>query len=263
MRRRLWIVPAALLFGVWLSIAYVNPYENTMSLSYLVMQLSGARGNFTMGLNMSELLAFTLRLVPTLVFQACAGISLYRHYCTASVYIFSRIPNRLRWYGRETAALALQALAYQGLILGAVIVTAVLRWEVVPDGAGWQLLACHWLIWSVWTFAFTMGINLLAIYWGSSGGFAALAGLQVVCVSLLIALKPFEEDFALLSTLKRVNPITCLILCWQTSRFAGGGGGIYLADSLALVLLLAAAVAAAGAVIVRRHDLLISDTDGG
>lgn len=263
MRRRIWIVPAALLFGVWLSIAYVNPYEHTMSLSYLVMQLSGARGNFTMGLNMGELLGLTLRLVPALVFQAFAGISLYRHYCTASVYIFSRIPNRLRWYGRETAALALQSLAYQGLILGAVIVTAVLRWEVTPDEAGWQLLACHWLIWSLWTFAFTMGINLLAIYWGSSGGFAALAGFQVVCISLLIALKPFEEDFALLSTLKRVNPITCLILCWQTSRFAGGGGGIYLEDSLALVLLLAVAVTAVGAVIVRRHDLLISDTDGG
>ena len=141
MRRRLWIVPAALLFGVWLSIAYVNPYENTMSLSYLVMQLSGARGNFTMGLNMSELLAFTLRLVPTLVFQACAGISLYRHYCTASVYIFSRIPNRLRWYGREARALAVQALLYQGLILGAVIVTAVIRWEVVPLAAAGLSLA--------------------------------------------------------------------------------------------------------------------------
>lgn len=263
MRRRLWIVPAALLFGVWLSFAYVNPYERTMSLSYLVMQLSGAMGTFVLGLNMSALLSFTLRLVPTLVFQACAGISLYRHYCTASVYIFSRIPNRLRWYGREAGALAVQALLYQGLILGAVIVTAVIRWEVVPDGAGWPLLAFHWLIWSVWAFAFTMGINLLAIYWGSSGGFATLAGFQVVCVSLLIALKPFEENLMLLSTLKRLNPVTCLILCWQTSRFAGGGGGPYLEDSLALVLLLAVAVTVAGAVIVRRHDLLISDTDGG
>ena len=263
MRRRLWIIPAALLFGVWLSFAYANPYEYSMSLSYLVMQLSGARGEFPLRLNTGDLLDFTLRLVPTLAFQAFAGTAFYRHYCTASVYIFSRIPNRLRWYGRETTALALQSLAYQGLILGAVIVTAVLRWEVTPDEAGWQLLACHWLIWSLWTFAFTMGINLLAIYWGSSGGFAALAGFQVVCISLLIALKPFEEDFALLSTLKRVNPITCLILCWQTSRFAGGGGGIYLEDSLALVLLLAVAVTAVGAVIVRRHDLLISDTDGG
>lgn len=263
MRRRLWIVPVALLFGVWLSFAYANPYEYSMSLSYLVMQLSGARGEFPLRLNTGDLLDFTLRLVPTLAFQAFAGTAFYRHYCTASVYIFSRIPNRLRWYGRETAALALQSLAYQGLILVAVIATAALRWEVTPDEAGWQLLACHWLIWSLWTFAFTMGINLLAIYWGSSGGFAALAGFQVVCISLLIALKPFEEDFALLSTLKRVNPITCLILCWQTSRFAGGGGGIYLEDSLALVLLLAVAVTAVGAVIVRRHDLLISDTDGG
>ncbi len=261
MRRRLWIVPAALLFGVWLAFAYVDPYGGSIPLSHLVLQLGG--GVDFQGFQMGELLGLTLRLVPALVFQACAGISLYRHYCTASVYIFSRIPNRLRWYGREAGALALQAFLYQGLILGAVLATSVICWEVVPDGAGWLLLAFYWLIWSLWTFAFTMGINLLAIYWGSSGSFAALAGFQVVCVSLLIALKPFEEDFARLSALRRVNPISCLILCWQTSRFAGGGGGIYLEDSLALVLILAAAVTAAGAVIVRRHDLLISDTDGG
>lgn len=263
MKRRVWIVPMALLFGIWLSVAYVNPYEHSMSLSYLVLQLSGGRGDFGLGLNMSEILDFTLRLVPTLVFQAFAGIALYRNYCTASVYIFSRIPNRLRWYGREAGALALQSLAYQGMIMASVVVVAALRWQLMPDGPGWLMAAFHWLIWSLWSYAFTLGVNLLAIRWGSSGGFAALAGLQLVCVSLIIALKPFEENLTLLSTLKRLNPVTCLILCWQDSRLLGGEQGIWLEDSLMLILALAVGAMALGGIFVKQHDLLVSDTEGG
>lgn len=263
MKQRIWIVPTALVFGVWLSVAYVNPYGGSLSLSYLVLQLSGARGDFPLGLNLMELISFTLRLVPSLVFQAYAGTILYRHYCTASVYIFSRIPRRLRWYGREATALALQTLLYHAIMLAAVLATAAVRCHLMPDGRGWLLLLFHLLIWSFWSFAFTMGINLLAIYWGSGGAFVILSAFQVVCASLLIVLRAFEENGTALSVLKRVNPITCLILCWQTIRLSSYSGGIYLEDSLSLVLSLAAAVTVAGALVVKRHDLLISDMEGG
>ena len=102
--------PAALVFGLWLSWSYMNPYGGVTTLSSLVEQLSGSRGDFPLEPNMSELLSFTLRLLPFLVFQALAGISFYRHYCTASVYIFSRMPNRLKWYRKECALLALHTL---------------------------------------------------------------------------------------------------------------------------------------------------------
>lgn len=253
----------ALAFGIWLSIAYVNPYESQLPLSYLVLQLSGARGDFPLELNMLDLLSFTLRLVPSLVFQAYIGTAFYRHYCIASVYIFSRIPRRLRWYGQETVALVFQSFLYQAVTLAAVLVAAAIRWQLVLDRLGFLLLLYHLLIWTIWTFAFTMGVNLLAIYYGSSGSFAVLAGFQMMCISLLTTLRIFEYNGVILSALKRANPITCLILCWQTSRFSPFGGGIYLEDSLAMVFWGAAAVIAVGALAVKRHDLLASDMEGG
>ena len=263
-KQNIWLSPAALVFGVWLSVSYINPYGGATTLSSLVEQFSGARGDFPLGPNMSELLSFTLRLLPFLVFQALAGISFYRHYCTASVYIFSRMPDRLRWYARECALLALETLLYQALVLAAAIGVSAARWTVTDVAHGLPVLLCHLLIWSLWTFAFTLGVNLLAIFVGSSTAFAALAAVQMVCISALIVLNRLEDNPALAQLVKRVNPITCLILSWQTSRFALlGGGGIYLEDSLALVLILAAVVAVLGGYLVARHDLLVSHSDGG
>ncbi len=263
-KQNIWLSPAALVFGVWLSVSYINPYGGATTLSSLVEQFSGARGDFPLGPNMSELLSFTLRLLPFLVFQALAGIAFYRHYCTASVYIFSRMPDRLRWYAKECALLALETLLYQALMLAAAIGVAAARWTVTDVAHGLPVLLCHLLIWSLWTFAFTLGVNLLAIFVGSSTAFAALAAVQMVCISALIVLNRLEDNPALAQLVKRVNPITCLILSWQTSRFAPpAGGGIYLEDSLALVLILAAGVAVLGGYLVERHDLLVSHSDGG
>ena len=260
-RQNIWLSPAALVFGAWLSVSYIAPYGGAISLSSLVGQLSdGLPPEPYIG----DLLFLTLRLLPFLLFEALAGTSFYRHYCTASVYIFSRMPNRLRWYAKECALLALETLLYQALVLAAAIGVSAVRWTVTDVAHGLPVLLCHLLIWSLWTFAFTLGVNLLAIFVGSSTAFAALAAVQMVCISALIVLNRLEDNPALAQLVKRVNPITCLILSWQTSRFTPlGGGGIYLEDSLALVLILAAGVAVLGGYLVERHDLLVSHSDGG
>lgn len=263
LKQNAWMFPAALFFGLWLSWSYINPYEGSIPLYHLVYQLSGARGTFPLGINLTELLEFTLRLLPFLVFQALAGISFYRHYCTASVYVFSRMPNRLRWYAKECGILALQTLLYQALVLVVAIGYAAARYDLTHLAQGIPVLVYHLLIWSLWTLMFTLGINLLAIYVGSSTAFAALAGVQVACIGLLMALSRLEENPTLALAVMRANPVTCLILNWQTSRLSPLGGSIYWEDSLAFVSIAAAAMAVVGGVLVQHYDLLISDTDGG
>lgn len=263
LKQNAWMLPAALLFGLWLSWSYVNPYGGVTSLSSLVCQLSGARGDFPLAPNMSELLSFTLRLLPFLVFQALAGISFYRHYCTASVYIFSRMPNRLKWYRKECALLALHTLLYQALILAAAIALAAMRWTITDVAHGLPVLVCHLLIWSLWTFAFTLGVNLLAIYVGSSAAFAALAGVQVACIGALIALVPLIEQPELAQQFLRINPVSCLVLSWHRSIFPSSSYTLSVGDSLTFLLLAAVVVAAVGGWLIRRHDLLKTEMDGG
>lgn len=261
MRRRIGIACMALGFGVWLSFVYTYvPFEGeTLLLSELVCQLSGDKLGFGMG----ELLKFTLVMLPFLVFQAYMGTMLYRNYCTASVYVFSRIPKRLVWYRREVVALGVECLAYQLLVvLSAVVVS--MRLPVILDGRGVELLIYRVAIWSMWTFACTLGINLLAIRFDSSVAFAAVVGVQAVFISLFTILAPLQEQKqeVLLETLKRINPVSCLVLGWHTSRFWEGQGIIYIQDSLLAVVVMAAVVTWIGARVVKNYDLLVSDVNG-
>ena len=134
--KRLYVLLPAPLLGIWLSLVYINPYGGQITLSELVLQLSGSRGSFPLGLSLTDVLTFSLRLVSTFVFEALAGVTLYRHWCTASVYVFSRIPGRRGWYLRQASGLLLTAALYQALLLAAALCTALLRWEVLFDLRG-------------------------------------------------------------------------------------------------------------------------------
>lgn len=261
MRRRIGIACMALAFGVWLSFVYTYvPFgRETLLLSELICQLSGDKLGFGMG----ELLKFTLVMLPFLVFQAYMGTMLYRNYCTASVYVFSRIPKRLVWYRREVVALGVECLAYQLLVVLAAVVVSM-RLPVILDGQGVELLIYRVAIWSMWTFACTLGINLLAIRFDSSIAFAVVGGVQAVFISLFAILAPLQEQEqeVLLETLKRINPVSCLVLGWHTSRFWEGKGIIYIQDSLLAVVVMAAVVTWIGARVVKNHDLLVSDMNG-
>ena len=259
--KRLLFLLLAIPFGVWLSFSYINPYGGSIALSELVLQLSGARGTFALGLNLNELLDFTLRLVPVLVFQALAGILMYQYYCTASVYVFSRIERRTAWYRRELGALAVKAFAYLVLMLLSALITALVRWHIIWDAAGVRLLLYHFLIWSLWTLVATLAVNLIAIYLGSSAAFAVVAGFQAVCVALLTVANQFEESPDVYSALLRANPVTCLVLSWQQSRFGGQGYGIYFEDSLAGIVAAALLIAVLGAAVVKKHDLLVNNAE--
>lgn len=263
LKQNAWMLPAAVFFGLWLSWSYINPYEGSIHLNVLVCQLSGARGTFPMGINLTELLELTLRLLPSLMFQALAGISLYRHTCTASVYVFSRMPNRLKWYAKECGILALQTLLYQALALATAVGVAAVRYTITDISQGLPVLLTHLTLWSLWTFTFTLGVNLLAIYVGSSAAFAALAGIQVACIGALIALDPLMDQPALAQKLLRANPVSCLVLNWHSSLFPWSNFTLSVGDSLAFLLQAAVVVAVVGGVLVRRHDLLKTDTDGG
>ena len=261
MMKRLLFLLLAIPFGVWLSFSYINPYGGSITLSELVLQLSGARGTFALGLTLNDLLDFTLRLVPVLVFQALAGTLMYQYYCTASVYVFSRIERRTAWYRRELGALAVKAFAYLALMLLSALITALVRWHIIWDAAGVRLLLYHFLIWSLWTLVATLAVNLTAIYLGNSAAFAVVAGIQVASIALLMVAKQFEKSADTYVAVLRANPVTCLVLSWQQSRFDCAGYGIYLEDSLAGLIIAALLIALIGAALVKRHDLLVNNAE--
>ena len=100
------VLIAGILSGGILSIVFINPYDGRILVSEAILQLSGSSGAFPLTPAFKDLISFTIRMIPDYMFELYIGIELYRHFCTASVYVFSRTPKRSGWYIREVVEVA-------------------------------------------------------------------------------------------------------------------------------------------------------------
>lgn len=261
---------AAIAGGVYLSFMHINPWGGVITLSEATLQLSGSRGTFALGFSPSELMSFIMCLFPALLFELYAGILLYRHFCTASIYVFSRYPRRVQWYLREAGSLGGMVCMFQLTLLAAVMVVTVIRWDLQIDSGGIALFVYHFLIQSLWTYIMALSVNLLAVYLGSSAAYAAVTCIQLACVVLFyVAYQAVRHSEGLSYGRFLIwNPMAHLVLAWHSSRIDAVGGfldpeymGADLSHSLILFFILGVAVTAAGAVIIKNHELLVSDSE--
>ena len=146
MKQNIYLLAAAVVLGLWLSVTFIHPDPAGYTITQSILQLSGSRGIFSLEVTLTVLLQFAQRLVPCLVFQAFVGIRFYRHYCVASVYVFSRIPNRTAWYLRQVGSIVLWAAVYQLLVLGSALAVAAVRFTLIPDKFWVRVFAFHFLV---------------------------------------------------------------------------------------------------------------------
>lgn len=59
------------------------------------------------------------------------GNKLYGHFCTASIYVFSRCPNRMKWYGKELLQLINLICIFELVFLSTTAIASVLRYQVI------------------------------------------------------------------------------------------------------------------------------------
>ena len=261
----------ALVGGVYLSVMYINPYGGKTTLSEAILQLSGSRGNYVLGFSLSELAVFAMCLFPSFIFEAYAGIMLYRHFCTASIYVFSRYPHRVKWYMGEVFHLSVAVCGFNLILLATAVLTAAVRYELEIDRAGIVLIGYHFMIFSAWAYIMTLLINLLAIYLGSSAAYASVVSGQLVCIvllNLMDLLVRYYDGGLSYEKLLVWNPIAHLVLGWHDSSMGIVDPTLTLSYmqlglnvSLILFLLLAIVTTFVGVFIIKRHDLLVSDLE--
>lgn len=271
LRRYGWYVAIAAVCGVLLSLSRINPYGGRIALQDLVLQLSGSRGDFVMGLYYGAMVDFGFLMLPFFLYQFYGGIQLYRQFCVASVYVFSRTTNRVKWYFAELWGLCKELIVLQVFLQGTTLLVAAFRWNVVWTTEGWVLLGVHVLIFTLWTLTMALGVNLLALVWGSSTGFLAVFALQAGMLAALCTGAKLEPADPALARLLFLDPISRLVLGWQSGGAFGLEGALpaeyghvlTLSGSLLLVALMTAAVLVLGLVAIQKKDILVSNLETG
>ena len=271
LRRYGWYVAIAVVCGVLLSLSRINPYGGRIALQDLVLQLSGSRGEFVMGLYYGAMVDFGFLMLPFFLYKFYGGIQLYRQFCVASVYVFSRTTNRVKWYFTELWGMCKGLLILQVFLQGTTLLVAALRWDVVWTGEGWLLLGVHVLLFTLWTLTMALGVNLLALIWGSSTGFLAVFALQAGMLAALCTGAKLESADPALARLLVLDPVSRLVLGWQSGGVFGlegvlpaeYGHVLTLSSSLVLLVLMTAAVVILGLVVIQKKDILVCNLETG
>lgn len=261
------------LSGIVLSYTYINPFFGRITLSDVILQLSGSRGEFPLGTSMQELMGFALRLAPNYIFVVVFGIIIYRHFCTASVYVFSRHSNRKRWYIKEISLLGLYSILFQVVVTVVAVIMAILRYDVVINKAGMTLFLIHIVSYSLWFFCLSLFMNVIALMLGSNTAFICVATFQMLCITalgLLQTVKKLEENKEFVYWVITLNPITRIILGWHKSTNESLASALfskydvlYFCDSLVVLIFLCCFIIVWGGFVISKHDLLAADIELG
>ena len=137
-----------------------------------------------------------LSYLPLLLFQIFYGTMIYRHFCTASVYYFSRKTNRVKWFLPECAKLFLYAVAYTAVLLfsavGIVAAFGSLQW----NQGFWPLCIYYLATWSLFLFFTTLAVNVLSVLLTGSAAFLIVEAACFLNVLVYSVLDPLSRNAA-------------------------------------------------------------------
>lgn len=269
---RLWkCIGLAVLCGV-LQSPYFLSIPGRLLFSDILLQLGFGHMEF----ELSSLVDLSLRLLPFLLFQIYFGSFLFRRFCSASAYFFSRCNHRTRWFLKQSALLYGYVVCFLLATTLAATAVGVFTRQLVFDAPSALLFGSYLLTHSLWLFLTTLGVNIVAVKLGSGAAFQIVAGAQLACVLFLLLWKdvlPLTAEsphMARNGMLLRFNPVAHLVLAWHTSGMEAldqriGSLGIHFPFyvSVLFLLLLALAVVAVGCWVVKRQDLIVSHQETG
>ena len=125
---------------------------------------------------------FSFEYIPIFVFQILFATNIYKHFCSASIYFFSRNANRIKWYLKEVTNIYLE-------ILFIYMFTTI----KIDDGA--VIIAIYYIaIYSIYLLSTTLAINIVSILFGSNIGFAIVQGIVLLSVSIFFILGNYVKD---------------------------------------------------------------------
>lgn len=253
-------------WGVFQTLFYLG-WADDVFFSDIVLQFCFSRIIF----ETVHIIDTSLRLLPVLIFQILFGVYIYQHFCSASVYYFSRCSNRILWLLKESWSLYPYALFYScTMVVTGTWVTMTTN-HVIFDKVSWMIFIYYVLIHSLWLFMTSLLINILAIKWNSQGAFMVVAGIELLSIaSLLIWENLLPLHIERNANLLKFNPMSHIILSLHSSEFISINERLNdysldfnLNESVYIILISLFVVLSIGCYIVKTQDLIVANKETG
>jgi hypothetical protein len=192
----------------------ISSYPQNVSITTCIISMGFNRPHFIP----SYLTLLLGDLVPSIIFQVFFGIYIYRHFCVANVYYFSRQCNRVYWYMREVLKLLTYVIIYFCLYIGTSIGIINIIGYAYSDACTIATLFYVLIYQILFTFAFTLLINIVSLFLGSSSGFMVIYAVQTFFVFSLALYDKLLPLKGIWGVLFKMNPIANLVFTWHSSN---------------------------------------------
>ncbi len=213
------------------------------------------------------IMEITYWFIPLLLFQIIYGTYIYRHFCCASIYFFSRCCNRTVWFLKEMLVLYLFAVVYLFVLIFSGFMAANLFTPVKIGQVSILLLGYYLLIHSLFLLFTTLLINILAILFTSNVSFMIVEGISLFGVAAFCLMGNYfvtqDEFLPQYTWMLKLNPIAHLIFSVHGSSIERlncliNVNGISFDLNLSVFVYLAGIVIVmiSGCFIVNYHDFL-------
>lgn len=217
---------------------------------------------------------FIYYFIPILIFQILYGTYIYRHFCSASIYYFSRTENKIRWYIRQVFELFFLSLFYVILLLGSSIASALVFNDVVFSKTNIVLAFYFLVIYVLFVFVTTNLINVLSIAFSGSVAFIIVDTIQILSMALFVLTDmTSENEIAKKNLFILLNPLTHLVLrvhtgineemssLYSTYGVIGRGFDFNISVFVYLIFMLISLIL--GCVVVRKKDVIVNSEQEG
>lgn len=122
-----------------------------------------------------------------ILFHILYGSYLADHFRGISVYIFSRVINRRKWFGKKVLELVMLSIVYT-FVLIVLLVILVLHQSGMPiDSNFWKNVLLVFCIQSMITILTTLFLNLCTVRWNILVSFLTTYG--VICILIIAAIR--------------------------------------------------------------------------
>jgi hypothetical protein len=206
--------------------------------------------------------------MPLMIFQIFYGTYIFRRFCCAGIYFFTRKNNRILWFIKEALKLYMCVLVYIIIMLVAGIIISGIFVPVVWDVNSFVLAMYYIGIHSLFLFATTIALNIISIISSGNVAFIVVEGMCILCGTLYTFMGNYlgEEYIYSHIWLIKANPIAHLIMSVHSSNITNINSIINykglcfdLNYSVVLYAVISFMILLSGCAVVKNYDFSTSD----
>lgn len=256
------ILVAAIVGILSIEVGFITSPELNLSQYILHLSFSGIE------MHQAYIAMLSYRYMPLLIFQLVYGVYIYRHFCCASIYFFSRNVNRINWFLKETGGLYGYIMIYLLIMSITQMLILSLFSKIIVDSAAVTLILYYFLIYSLYLFMTTLAINVVAIIFNSNIGFIAVESVILLSMATFLLFgKVMKETNVILLKMDIIANLVFPIHSSQKEHLNHllNKGEIHfdLNFSVVYYLILSVILVVVGCIVVKTREFIINDREAG